>query len=273
MSSLDLSAARLEALAHLALTAGHEIERFRAAGFGARHKEDGSLVTEADHAAQAIILDGLEVIAHDIPVVAEEEAAAGVDPACGGRFFLVDPLDGTRDFVETDLGEYTVNIAYVEAGRPRLGVIYAPAHDALYAGGPSGAWRQVKGVREALLRPAVPASSGLRAVVSRRSRGAQLERFLAAAAPGGRVVGSSAMKFTRLADGEADLYPRFSPVSEWDVAAGDALLSALGGGVMTPEGAPLPYGQRVRRYEVSRFIAFSNDAAKQAALAAWAPAG
>lgn len=272
MSSLDLSAARLEALATLAMSAGREIERFRAAGFGSRQKEDGSIVTEADHAAEAIILDGLEAIAPGVPVVAEEEAAAGVDPACGGQFFLVDPLDGTRDFVETDLGEYTVNIAFVAAGRSRLGVIYAPAHDALYVGGPSGAWRQIKGVRTPL-RPASHPAGGLRAVVSRRARSVELDRFLAAAAPGGKVVGSSALKFARVAEGEAQLYPRFSPVSEWDVAAGDALLSAVGGGVMTPEGAPLTYGQRVRRYEVARFIAFSDEAARATALQALAPAG
>jgi 3'(2'), 5'-bisphosphate nucleotidase len=267
MSSLDLPVIRLEALAELARTAGLEIERYKSAGFGSRHKDDGSLVTEADHAAEAIILDGLQQIAPGVPVVAEERAAMGQDPRCEGSFFLVDPLDGTRDFVESDLGEYAVNIAYLHQGRPIMGVIYAPAAATLFAGGPDGAWMELGGARQPLRTPA-EMTAGIKAVVSRQARNQRLDRFLAAAAPGGRLIGSSSLKFTKLARGEAQLYPRFSPVSEWDVAAGDALLSAMGGGVMGPDGQPLRYGRRQARYLVDGFIAYANASARQAALQA-----
>lgn len=262
-----LPPSELPRLAQIARLAGAEIERFRAAGFGSRQKEDGSIVTEADSAAEAIILDGLQTMAPGIPVIAEEEAAEGVDPICKDCFFLVDPLDGTRDFVESDAGEYAVNIAYVEAGRPLMGVIYGPAHDVMFAGGPDGAWCEIRGQRSQLhaLDPAVGA---LRAVTSRRAWSHKLDHFLKVAAPGGRVIGSSSLKFTRLAAGEAELYPRFSPVSEWDVAAGEAILRAVGGGVMGMDGRPLRYGRRQARYEVDAFVAYANEAARNAALSA-----
>lgn len=271
LSALDLSPQLLEALAELACTAGREIERYRAAGFGSRFKDDGSLVTEADKAAEAVILDGLERIAPGVPIVSEEQASDGEDPACEGRFFLVDPLDGTRDFVESDLGEYAVNIALVDAGRPTLGVIYAPAHDLLFAGGPGGAWQRVQGQRSPL-RPAQTGKGAFRAITSRRSKSRQLDRFLAEVAKGERTYGSSSIKFTKLAAGQSDLYPRFTPVSEWDVAAGEALLRAIGGGVVGLDGAPLRYGQRRQRYQVPGFIAYADAMAHAAAMRALQPA-
>lgn len=256
----------LDALAALAVRAGREIVEIRRVGCAAMRKPDGSIVTAADQVAEEIILKGLAEIAPGVPVVAEEAVSAGQETQHGGTFFLVDPLDGTRDFIETERGEYAVNIALLENGRPVLGVIYAPAFDDLHVGGPEGAWRTLKGQRLALQPPAEDRHE-LIAVTSRRSKNVPLDLFIAGAAPGGRWYSSSAIKFARMVDGAADLYPRFSPVSEWDIAAGDALLRAVGGGVMDLHGEPLRYGQKTRGFLVDGFIAYAHPRAKDAALA------
>lgn len=256
----------LEALAALAVRAGREIVEIRRIGCASMRKPDGSIVTAADQVAEDIILAGLAEIAPGVPVVAEEAIAAGHDCTLDGTFFLVDPLDGTRDFIETERGEYAVNIALLENGRPTMGVIYAPAFEDLHVGGPQRAWRTLKG-ETIPLKPSNGEREGLIAVTSRRSRNVALDLFVAGAAPGGRWYSSSSIKFARMADGAADLYPRFSPVSEWDIAAGEALLNALGGGVMGLDGKPLTYGQKAKRYGVDGFIGYAHPRAHDVALA------
>src|SRR3569833_1206543 len=201
-------------------------------------KSDGSPVTVADQRAEAIILEKLAVTG--IPVLAEESAAAGVVPTLGERFFVVDPLDGTKEFLKRN-GEFTVNIALCEGGRPTYGVVLAPATGATFVASPSGAYEVTeRDVRERL-RTLV---EGPMIVVASRSHGhGALEGFCQAFQVVDDVSVGSSLKFCLVAKGEAQLYPRFTPTSEWDTAAGQAVLEAAGGAVLTLDGQPLRYGK------------------------------
>ena len=216
-----------------------------ATDFAARAKRDASPVTDADEAAEAIILRGLAALTPDVPVVAEEQMAAGHVPQLhGDRFWLVDPLDGTREFVDRN-GEFTVNIALIDRGRPVLGIVGAPAQDCIWLGIAGGGARRFDKADDAgaaiAVRP-VP-QVGARVLVSRNHREAAVDAWLRRQlAPETRTVGSS-LKFCRIAEGAADLYPRFASISEWDTAAGQAVLEAAGGAVVTWEGPPLDYGK------------------------------
>jgi 3'(2'),5'-bisphosphate nucleotidase len=237
------------AMIDAALNAGREIMAVYATDFDPQAKADASPVTEADTRAEAIILERLRVSAPDIPVVAEEEVAAGRVPATDGTFFLVDPLDGTREFISRN-GEFTVNIAMVERGRPRSGVVYAPARGVLYAGGPDGAVKAtvsngtLASFDEISARSA-PAA-GLTALVSRSHADAETEAYLQRFAIAERVSAGSSLKFCLIAEGAADIYPRPGRTMEWDTAAGEAVLTAAGGRVETLDGEPLGYGKRGR---------------------------
>lgn len=207
-------------------------------------KDDRSPVTEADHAAEAIIVAGLEKLAPAIPVVAEEAVAAGHVPDIGaGPFWLVDPLDGTREFLSRN-GEFTVNVALVENAVPTLGVVAAPALARVYTGLKGGPARETAdGASREIRCRDVPAEGAI--VVASRSHGdsAELDSVRARMAVAGvRAMGSS-LKFCLVAAGEADVYPRFGPTMEWDTAAAHAVLLAAGGEVYTLEGAPLRYGK------------------------------
>lgn len=211
--------------------------------FDIADKSDCSPVTEADARAEALILAGLRALDPSIPVVAEESVASGHVPQIGREFWLVDPLDGTREFVSRN-GEFTVNIALVRDGVPVLGVVYAPALDALYEGAQgSGAARMTAGACQTIAARRPPAE-GL-TVVASRSHGDmdQISHFL-----GGKSVVSllqvgSSLKLCRVAEGAADLYPRLGRTMEWDIAAGQAVLEAAGGRVETLDGVPLRYGK------------------------------
>lgn len=232
--------ALLEGLALAAREAGEAILAIRRLGFTVASKGDSSPVTEADEAAERIILDALARLAPGVPVVAEEEVAAGRIPALGDLFFLVDPLDGTKDFVAGG-ADYTVNIGLIENGAPVLGTVFTPESKRLHAGlVGEGAWlEEPAGRRPISVRaPSTPLS----VVASKAHMNAATERYLAEAAPGCAYVGvGSSLKFCHLADGRADLYPRLSPTSEWDTAAGHAVLLAAGGRVDGPDGLPLRY--------------------------------
>lgn len=233
----------LDGIIPIARSAGAVIMDVYATDFTVRGKSDASPVTEADERAEALIVDGLARLAPDIPVVAEEAVAAGTIPATGRRFWLVDPLDGTKEFISRN-GEFTVNIALVEDGEPMLGVVFAPALGQLFAGiRGNGAFREVSGGRRPIAVRAVPAE-GL-TVIASRSHGdpAALEAFLA-----GRKVASlrnagSSLKICLVAAGEADLYPRLGRTMEWDIAAAHAVLAAAGGQLTDTSGAPLRYGK------------------------------
>jgi 3'(2'), 5'-bisphosphate nucleotidase len=236
--------AMLNLAADLARQAGATILAVRARGFEAHAKPDASPVTEADHAAEALIVAGLRRLTPDIPVVAEEEMAAGHVPARAAAFWLVDPLDGTKEFAAMR-DDFAVNIGLVRDGRAVLGAVAVPAHGELFGGilG-QGAWkRTAAGEQRISARP--PPADGLDVIASRAHANTErLNAFLA-----GRPVRSvlnvgSALKFCRLAEGVADLYPRFGRTMEWDTAAPQAVLEAAGGAVRVAEtGEPLRYGK------------------------------
>ncbi len=248
-----------DALIDLALRAGAAIMDIYERGTEVETKGDGSPVTEADTAAETIILAGLADCAPAVPVVAEEEVAAGRIPATGRTFMLVDPLDGTREFISRN-GEFTVNIALIEGGTPVQGIVYAPALGEIFWGGAgSGAFRATvaaparectpHGIRASATAMQVRSQpgSGL-TVIASRSHMSDETRDLIAGLPVERLVSAgSSLKFCRLAAGDADLYPRLGRTMEWDTAAGDAVLRAAGGAVETLDGTALTYGKRDQR--------------------------
>ena len=240
----------------IALEAAEVVMQVYATDFAVSGKEDDSPVTEADVRAEAIILRGLAALAPNLPVVAEEAVAAGKVPQTGPRFWLVDPLDGTREFVSRN-GEFTVNIALVEGGRPVLGVVVAPAIDRLYSGVEGvGAWTQDARGRRPIRARAVPAE-GL-TVVASRSHGdaAALAAFLRGRRVARQAQAGSSLKLCLLAAGEADVYPRLGRTMEWDIAAGHAVLAAAGGVVLGLDGAPLRYGKA--GFENPHFVAWGK---------------
>ena len=233
-----------------AIEAGRAECEIYAGAFQVHHKQDASPVTAADHAAEAIILARLAQIAPGIPIVAEEEVAAGRIPRVAGEFFLVDPLDGTKEFIARR-GDFTVNIALIRDGMPVLGVVFAPANEKLYIGDVAAAkaFRAAQKpdpahapAREAI-RVRQPPAQGLTAVASRSHSNAETDAYLARNKIKDRVSVGSSLKFCLVAAGEADVYPRLGPTMEWDTAAGHAVLSAAGGSVTTLDGAPLRYGK------------------------------
>ena len=233
----------LNAIRDVALVAGEEILRIYHSDFDVREKDDTSPVTDADERAEAIILKVLADITPDIPVVAEESASAGIVPsALGSEFWLVDPLDGTREFVQKN-DEFTVNIALVRRGIPTLSVVYAPVLRRMYgAGGPGDAWiEHDNGPRTPITVRSAP-EDGLTVVVSRNHMDQATEDFLKDFNVNDQRPAGSSLKFCLVAEGVADLYPRFGPTCEWDTAAGDAVVRGAGGTVSTLSGEPLAYG-------------------------------
>lgn len=248
----------LDAVAAIARQAAALVMEVYALDFAVQSKADASPVTEADERAEALIVPALRRLAPGVPVVAEEMVARGEVEAIGARFWLVDPLDGTREFVSRN-GEFTVNIALVEHGAPVLGVVAAPALGRLYAGARGqGAWVEDEAGRRPIAVQAVP-SEGLRVVAS-RSHGdpAALDRFLAGRRVAQRIDIGSSLKLCLLAAGQADLYPRLGRTMEWDIAAGHAVLAAAGGRVNRLDGQPLRYGKP--GFENPHFVAQGGGA-------------
>lgn len=234
-----------------------------------RTKADLTPVTAADHAAEAVILERLARLLPDTCVVSEEAVGRALPDRIPDRFVLVDPLDGTRELV-AGRDEFTINLAIVDGGRPRLGIVAAPAQGLL--------WRGIEGSGAERLRlsPGAPANAaqarsiirtrpapraGLVAAVSRSHLDPQTEALLARLPIAARHACGSALKFCQIAEGSADVYPRFSPTCEWDVAAGHAVLAAAGGVVTTPEGAPLRYGRIAENFRVPAFVAWGDPEA------------
>jgi len=232
----------LEACVVAARDAGAEILKLVAAGFEVEVKSDQSPVTACDRAAELIILDALAEAAPGVPVIAEEEVAAGRIPAHGDTYFLVDPLDGTKEFVRGG-DDYTVNIGLIAGGSPRLGVVYAPATDRLHLGLVGvGAWLEEGGARRAIRTRSLGAARDAVASKSHFNQATAdyLEQAIGACE---HVSVGSSLKFCIVAEGRADIYPRLSPTSEWDTAAGHAVLLAAGGRVDGLDGTPLRYGK------------------------------
>lgn len=234
----------LEQLLPVVRRAGDLIMDIYQTDFEVRGKTDSSPVTEADERAEALILPALSELSPSIPVVAEEAVAAGRTPDVGNRFWLVDPLDGTREFISRN-GEFTVNIGLIEAGEPVLGVVLAPALNRLFAGAVGAGAFAEENDRRRVISVREPRDEGL-TVVASRSHGdpAALESFL----QGRRVAhlrnAGSSLKICLVASGEADLYPRLGRTMEWDIAAGHAVLSAAGGRITRVDGTPLTYGKQ-----------------------------
>ena len=238
MTDADL----LALAADLAEQAGAAILAIRARGFQTHRKEDSSPVTEADHTAEAIIVAGLRA-ATPHAVIAEEEMEAGQHHQVGDAFWLVDPLDGTREFA-AGRDEFTVNIGLVRHGAPVLGIVGVPAYGELFGGiVGAGAWKRDAAGQRAIHARAPP-KAGLHVLASRsHASRPKLDGYLR-----GRLVSQvtqigSALKFCRLAEGVGDLYPRFGRTMEWDTAAPQAVLEAAGGTVRGLDGAPMRYGK------------------------------
>ncbi len=249
------AAALAEPLLALARRAGTVILTLYRPDVAVETKADGSPVTVADRAAEAVILDGLAALTPDIPAVSEEAfAAAATPPAPADTFWLVDPLDGTKEFVRHN-GNFTVNIALIQGHRPVLGVVHAPVGGATYwTSAPGHAMLDDGDGRRRAIAARTPPAEGLTVVGSRaHGKGARFEKYLAHHQVARRVTVGSSIKFCLLARGDADLYPRFGTTMEWDTAAGQALLVAAGGRVETVDGEPLAYGKP--GFENPHFIA------------------
>ncbi|MBI1776177.1 MAG: 3'(2'),5'-bisphosphate nucleotidase CysQ [Proteobacteria bacterium] len=241
-------------IVHIARRAGSEILKHYAGDFAVARKTDDSPVTVADGAAEAIILDALRRLTPEIPTVAEEEVAAGiVTDIAGGRFWLVDPLDGTKEFVKRN-GEFTVNIGLIAGDTPALGVIHVPVTGLTYAGaGPGSAFLEDAGGKRTPIACRAAPPEGLTVIASRSHPSPRLDALLAQYQVMEIKRSGSAVKFCILAAGEADLYPRFGRTMEWDTAAGHAIVEAAGGSMTELDGSKFRYGKR--GFENPGFIA------------------
>jgi 3'(2'), 5'-bisphosphate nucleotidase len=259
----------LDELTTIVSAAAAAILAVRAGSLAPRTKSDRTPVTAADEAAEAVILEALARLLPGMCIVSEEAAGRACPDRLPDSFVLVDPLDGTRELV-AGRDEFTINIAIVRGGYPRLGIVAAPAQGLL--------WRGIegRGAERLRLSPGAPASAaqarnairtrrapdtGLVAAVSRSHLDPRTEALLARLPVAGRHACGSAVKFCQLAEGSADVYPRLSPTCEWDVAAGHAVLAAAGGLVTTAAGAPLSYGRVAEGFRVPAFIAWGDPSA------------
>ncbi len=252
-------------LAELMALAGGKILEISKGDLGTSKKQDQSPVTAADVAAEEILREGLARLLPGVPFIAEESVARGDIPEPGHEFLLVDPLDGTREFI-AGRDEYAVNVGLIVKGAPVLGAIYAPAERVIHAGAEGAAFRAPLAPGEAFnLNRASPTRarsrpSNLVAVISRSYLDKASEAFLAALPIESRIALGSSLKFAKLAAGEADVYPRLTSINEWDVAAGHALLVAAGGRVETPEGRPMQYGHKAKNFQLETFVAWGAKA-------------
>jgi 3'(2'), 5'-bisphosphate nucleotidase len=260
------------AFAAIASEAGVAVMEVYRSDFETRSKADHSPVSDADERAEVIILSHLARLLPGVPVVAEEASArdgfaarpAGQDSSA---FLLVDPVDGTREFIQRK-GDFTVNIALVEAGLPVAGVVFAPARREMYFGGASAHLAEsfIEGMKlddsamSPMLTRAYP-DAGLTAVTSSSHLDDRTKAFLATRRIASQTGIGSSLKFCLVAKGAADIYPRFGPTMEWDTAAGQAVLMAAGGCVTTPEGAAFTYGHHDRGYLNGPFIAWGREPA------------
>jgi len=235
--------ALLDLAVRLAHQAAAAIMAVRARGCAVELKADNTPVTEADRAAEALIVRGLRAARPAIPVVAEEEVAAGRVAAAAALFWLVDPLDGTREFA-AGRGEFTVNVGLVRDRRPLLGAVAIPATGELFAGiVGEGAWKEDGAGRRPIAARAVPRTGPVVFASRHYADDPRIAAFAAEHEAAGVVNIGSAVKFCRIAEGTGDLYPRYGTTMEWDTAAPQAIVEAAGGAVTGPGGAPLTYGK------------------------------
>ncbi len=241
---LNIGLGLLRQIGDVARHAGREILKIYDTDFAVETKEDSSPVTRADKNAEALIIRALaQGVNNGIPVIGEEQASErGLPRNTGPAFWLIDPLDGTKEFINRN-GEFTVNIAIVENGRPVLGVVHLPAKDVTYLGANLGSFRRMgDGEFEPITVRDAPAD-GLTALVSRSHASPETEDFIAGYKIAERISAGSSLKFCRVAEGAADLYPRMGRTMEWDTAAGHAVLRFAGGQVLKTDGTDLSYGK------------------------------
>ena len=265
----DLDGSLLDELSSLVSRAGAAILALRASSLEVQAKADHSPVTAADHASEAVMAEGISRLLPGVSIVSEEAVGSSPPSKLAGTFVLVDPLDGTREFI-AGRDEFTINLALVTEGSPRLGIVAAPAralqwrgiegHGAerllLATGAPATAARERAAIRT---RPCP--RSGFIVTVSRSHLDPETAGLLARLPIGERTACGSAIKFCRLAEGAADFYPRLSTTCEWDVAAGHAVLAAAGGVVVTPEGEALTYGHVEAELRIPSFMAWGDPSA------------
>ena len=253
-SGADLLAKMVE----IAREAGASIMRHYAGAIEHREKSDKSPVTAADEEAERLIIARLRDAAPGIPIVAEEQAAAGILPVIAeGVFFLVDPLDGTKEFLSKN-GEFTVNIALIERGYPTAGVVFAPAIARMFWGANGKAFEDKAGRVKPIATRAAP-KGGMVAIASRSHRDRLTEEYLAHYPIANLIAAGSSLKFCVIAAGEADIYPRHGRTMEWDTAAGDAVLRAAGGIVTRLDGkTPLVYGNAAEKFANPSFVAWGR---------------
>lgn len=244
--TLSLGLSVLESVGAIAKRAGDAILDIYETDFDVSAKDDKSPVTKADEVAEQIILDAIRSdITPDFPIVAEESVAAGRIPDVGAGatpFWLVDPLDGTKEFISRN-GEFTVNIALIENAQPVLGAVHVPAKGQTYLGGREGAFLREGEMPATLIGCRPIPQNGVAALVSRSHADPDTEAFLKDIPVTDRVSAGSSLKFCKIADASADLYPRFGRTMEWDTAAGHAVLMFAGGRVVRTDGVALSYGK------------------------------
>jgi 3'(2'), 5'-bisphosphate nucleotidase len=250
--------------AEIALEAAVSVMAVYAGDSRARRKLDGSPICDADEAAEAIILNRLAMQLPQFPVLAEEAASRGGKMVAEQMFILVDPLDGTREFLSHN-GEFTVNIGLIVDSSPRAGVVYAPAFGRLWIGGAAASVCEVAPgaalpppAARRVIHPRPVPRQGLTALVSRSHADPATEAFLAKLPVKERRLAGSALKFCVVAEGQADVYPRFGQTMEWDTAAGDAVLRAAGGIVRDSAGGPLGYGKTEAQFRNGPFVAWGD---------------
>ncbi len=234
----------LESVAGIATTAGRAILEIYDSDFAVEAKADQSPITAADRRAHDVIQAGLTALPGDRPILSEEARALPWEVRRHWReYWLVDPLDGTKEFIQRN-GQFTVNIALVRGGRPVLGVVHVPVSGVTYGGVVGqGAWRRDRDREQRPIRVSPAAAKTVRVVGSRSHRGPDLDGYLERLGPHELVPMGSSLKFCVVAEGEADVYPRLGPTSEWDTAAAEAVLVAAGGKVVTSLGLPLAYNK------------------------------
>ena len=243
--SIDETQRLLAGITPLARDAGSEIMTYYQGDFEVRSKADSSPVTAADEAAEEIIIAGLRDLAPDIPIVAEEATAAGkTEDVSAGRFWLVDPLDGTKEFVN-HRGEFTVNIALVENQQPILGVVFAPALEVFYAASGPGTATVQRGSNppETIAARRMPETGAIVTASRSHSDMSKIQELMDRHSIKDTKISGSSIKFCLIAEGAADIYPRYGHTREWDTAAGHAVLAAAGGSVRTLDGSELIYNK------------------------------
>jgi 3'(2'), 5'-bisphosphate nucleotidase len=260
----DAAVALLAPLTELVARAGEAILAVNRATMNSDDKADGSPVTEADLAADRVIAEGLARLFPEVQTLSEERSHLASLPA-SASFFLIDPLDGTKEFI-AGRDEFTVNLALVTRGVPLLGIVGAPALGLIWRGVVGGGAVRME-IRDGKIGGVEPirtrsvTGQPLIATVSRSHADSRTEAFIAGFPGAVRQVAGSAIKFCRVAEGKADVYPRLAPTSEWDVAAGHALVTAAGGKVTDSHGAPLRFGAGRADFIVPEFIAWGDPTA------------